>query len=510
MNKDDLKPQIPLSLIRPFDGLLSLRDSSDFIVNLLINESPRVIERTLDQFRYSIYSYVNASQYEVKNQIRYTDLLTLAFIKVRYPLIIDFFIKTINEILPSVATRDVELYLIKQEREKKPLNLIEWIEQVTQSTIPDNDRSIVQRLVAAVAFPYIERLNGNFDDKNKVKYEGTSSYAENLNDYLLSAPGQTVTKFNTSNQIYSEHIKNSKILQKLNLNDLYEYSRFLRFYTQNIASPKMNYDVLKVIADRIVTKKIKVKPLAIKETDLEAMIYEFSFQLLEVIENFGNDKSLFTNSVKEFKVMLLDDALPTGAKFQILNVWANNRRSPGADIHIRMDRAFSIILNSDKDIPSVIKKVFDQAEKRYFNGKDVIYRNEENFFYVLYQYWTGNNTDRNVIAKIQRVAKRGLIKYPDALEAYWSQIPYIKGTDDVNEQLRFDFPERNLELYMPLKTLVDCSSSIINKDEDLNNKIKYWSKVVKNPEEFEKYKNAKVIRNDDTTLHSVLIQRNLL
>ncbi len=144
----------------------------------------------------------------------------------------------------------------------------------------------------------------------------------------------------------------------------------------------------------------------------------------------------------------------------------------------------------------LIKYVLSEADERYFRGKKILYENEENFFYVLYQSWDGDKANSIMIEKIRKAAERDLINYKDAIKLYWQQYPEEK--NDFDQDLISSI-NKNSGIYMPLKTLIFLTKKAKIKDKTIKNKLKIWEKILRtNETEISK------IENDNNTLYSFL------
>lgn len=514
---EDLKPRNPISGLDPVDKFLDNDESMDFIMNLLIRESPRLNERILDHLSQRIHAFKTIKGNKIQNQIRFSDFLTLSYISIKYPYLIEFFKNTIHELLPPVTEslryERIGKQLDDKKEDKKP-DISGWITKATKYSFSlDEEKNIANKLVGAVSHMYFDRLAGKYDDVDKLKFDGSSSYPENLNDYLNIIPGYTSNEFTISHSILKQHSDSGRLSKDISVKDLYEYSRLLRHYARGSVQAGFNLEVAENILNFISTGKIKPDPRVVKDTDLQAIIYEFCFQLLEVVENADKGNIKLRDIIEVFKKSLRSNYLTIGAKYQILNVFANIEREPGADIHRRMDRAFDQMTAEDEKIKNVIRGVIRESEKLYFKGTTTIYEREENFFYVLYQYWSGNPLNADEIREIQEVAKRNLWEFPDAIRLYWDQFPHREGDKGIDDSLRLDFGDYKTELYMPLDNLLEATEKAklrFKDDPEFLKKVEYWTKIRSDKNEFNKFKERRKIKEDTSTLKAVLIRRGIV
>jgi len=511
---DKLEPELPPRLIDPIRQFLDdHKRSYDFIAGLLIEASPRIIQRTISSLKFFYQSFLTIDGQPRKKQIRFSDLLALNYIKIKYPFLIDYFINTIHEILPQSEAQKVARWVDhsvkKDQAAEKKKELSDKIIEVTGHQVLDYDKETIEKLVALVAYPYIEQLNERYEDKNKIYYEGTSSYAENLNDFLLLVADYTKTPYTAYHQIYSKHSKDINYPKNLKINNLLEYSRFIRDYITD-AKPEIHFSVATAITNAITQNKIKPQLRNVKDTLFDTAVYEFIFQLLETILHYDTDQNLLNSSINKFIEILLDKELNTGLKYIILNSFANNTRGGGSLIHQRLEEGFQKMLAQDENkIRDAVKYVFDEANEKYFDGRGIIYEKEENFFYVMYQGWSGKADQNKEIAKIREVANRDLEKYHDAIVLYWNRYPLKEGWKNFEDVLRnevFFADDRNHELYMPLTNLITISKEAGIEDLEIKKKIAFWQGITNHP----KYQEIAKLKDDPYTLRAVLISRGFL
>jgi len=197
------------------------------------------------------------------------------------------------------------------------------------------------------------------------------------------------------------------------------------------APQDLNIGVVDALGERLIKGKISLQPMNVGDTEYSEAIYQFVFQILAVAEK---DKSKETPDeglkiiMKILKKLLGSSTIHIGAKYIILNSLANNERGSRSSINQRLVDAFEKLLKYfEQDIQDLIKLVFEDSEKRYFSGKQVIYKYEENFFYTMYQGWSGSKEAKEEIDKIRNVAKRSLKQHPEAIKLYWSKYPLKEG-----------------------------------------------------------------------------------
>lgn len=259
-----------------------------------------------------------------------------------------------------------------------------------------------------------------------------------------------------------------------------------------------------------------LQPRAIASTMRDDAVYQFSFQILEVMEKAKSDKGANTEiglAIKLFKELLDSNEVDTGSKYKIINAFANTERSSGSDINYRLNKAFETMITFDKKgIYSAINNAFQQADKRYFTGAQIIYEKEEHFIYMLYQGWSGESSNNVEISRIREAAARDLYKYPDALDIYWSMFPYPPGTKYHNAAVKDDlrFGTQCNELYVPLRSLLEISGKAMIENAELREKVASWKEVASDPNQLKQYHNQYSLGDRKDTLASFLKRKNIL
>ena len=489
-------------------------DALGYVVGVLAEHSPRVITRVAIALEFFYGSFRDRTGGQQVNAIRFSDVVMLEFIKIRYPFLIEFFIKTIHLLVAQTERDNFGGYFIKKELEEKKVGLIGWIELITGKKLSEEEKINAEKYIGLVMHYYLDFLQRDYDTKNKIQYTGTTSYPEVMHDYLSLVSESIETGYRKYSQIYQQHTKakSNDTLLTLENKDLVGYARFLHDMWE--ASQDVNVGVMNELGERLVNGKIILQPMNVGDTEFDEAVYQFVFQILAVAEK---DKSKETPdgglqfASKVLKQVLDSSAINIGAKYIILNSLANNERGGGSSIHQRLEAAFEKLLKYFKqDITDLINSVFEDSEKRYFSGKQVIYKYEENFFYTMYQSWSGSKEARGEIDKIRNVAKRSLKQHPEAIKLYWSKYPLKEGWRDLDDVFRgdpfFSGSEVNNGLYMPLETLISITKQSRVDDKEIKAKVAFWEGVSKDP----RLQKSFELKDDFSTLKAVLMKRGFL
>ena len=503
----------PYAIGDPSRSFMDHKDAAEYTIALLREESPRVVSRVTTALDFFYGAFKNRAGELQKNAIRFNDIVTLEFIKIRYPYLMEFFVKTVSILVNQAEMNNIDAYFLKKELEEKKIGLIGWIELVTNKQIPDAEKEEVAKMIGLVMYYYFDFLNGDYDTKTKDKYFGTTSYPEVMSDYLSFTAEGMETNYRKNNMIYNKHRSNpAGVVVSLDNKDLVSYARFV--YDVSSAPINVHVDVIKELTSRIVGEKFKPDPVNVGDTALDEAIYQLTFQIVVLTEK-ERDSDVPSNNLKvafeSIRSILSSPKLNTGVKFIMLSSLVNNERGSGSSIHFRLENAFKRVLKHyEVELRSLIKAVFKEAKERYLIGNKVIYEYEENFFYTLYQGWSGSKDNQEEINQIRAAAKRGLVNNPEAIKLYWRKYPVGEGwtrlQDVFDNDHFFSMTDTNNPLYMPLETLITITKQSKIKDPEVLAKLKLWDKLKDEP----RIRDAAVIKEDQSTLKSFLLRSGYL
>lgn len=503
----------PHAIGDPSRSFMNHKDAMEYTIAVLRENSPRMISRITNALDFFYGAFKNRAGELQKNAIRFNDIITLEYIKINYPYLIDFFIKTVHVLVNQAEMHNIDAYFTKKELEEKKIDLIGWIELVTNRKIPEFEKPNVLKMVGLVMYYYFDFLTKDYDTKSKDKYFGTTSYPEIMCDYLSLMSEGIETNYRKNNRIYQKHKLNpSGFISSLDNKELLSYTRFL-FDVPN-APVQLNLDLTQELSDRIVTSKIEPDLMNVEDTALDEAVYQFIFQIVAITEKDRESDSPSDNLQKSFtalKTVLSSPKVNTGLKYIILSSLGNKERGSGSSIHFRLESAFKKILRHyDSEMREVIKLVFKEADERYLTGNKVLYKYEENFFYTLYQGWSGSKDAKEEIERIRNTAKRGLKNYPQAIKLYWRKYPVGEGWKTLNDVFEgdrfFSMQDTNNPLYMPLETLIAITKQAKIEDLEILAKLKFWESIKDEP----RLKELAIIKDDEATLRSYLIRNGFL
>jgi hypothetical protein len=368
-------------------------------------------------------------------------------------------------------------------------------------------------MVGLVMYYYFDFIKEDRYRETKDQYFNSTSYPEKMQDYLTLTSEGTETPYRKSNNLYQQHQEGKLKIKEMENNDLVSYARFI--YDIPDAKQEMNIEVLDELTKRIINKTITPKPLAIGDSVYDDALYQFIFQIVSIAEKERNNEVASDHLKKAFDLLkkVLSSSINVGAKYIILNSLSNNERGSGSSVHMSLISTFNKLYKFFPDeIKKLINAVFLDGQKRYFkkSARGIIYKTEENFFFLMYQNWSGLKENTEEINQIRKAAERGLKKYPDAIKIYWDRYPYQKGwtsfQDVIGADRFFLGGDKNSDLYMPINTLIKVTKQAKIKDEAIIAKMKFWSKIKDDPAVKQRY----TMEDDQSTLKSFLTRAGLL
>ncbi len=504
----------PNLILDPSSSFMKDEDALNHILYLIIEESsPRTISRIVSALDFFYGSFKNKAGELDKNAIRFSDIIALEYIKIKYPYLIDFFTKTIGVLVSQSDRNNLNAYLIHQHLKENKVDLIGWVESVTDKKFTDKEKPEILNMIGLVMHYYFDFIKEDRYKENKIDYVNSTSYPEKMRDYLTLISGGTETPYRKSNELYQQHQEGKLKIKEISNDDLISYARFI--YDVTNTKQEMNVEVLNELTDRIINKTIAPKPLAMGDSIYDDALYQFIFQIVSIAEKERNNDVASEHLKKAFECLrkVLSSSINVGAKYIILNSLSNNERGSGSSVHMSLIATFNKLYKFfPEGIKKLINAVFLDGQTRYFKkgARGVIYKTEENFFFLMYQTWSGLKDNIEEISLIRKAAERDLKKYPDAIKIYWDRYPYQKNwesSQDVLREDRFFFnSDKNSDLYMPINTLIKVTKQANIKDEAIISKMKFWSKIKDDPAIRERF----TIADDPSTLKSFLIKVGLL
>ncbi|MEZ4087016.1 MAG: hypothetical protein R3B71_01585 [Candidatus Gracilibacteria bacterium] len=262
----------------PISTYLNPKEGYDFMFELLCDESPRVVKRCTEELKFFYQTYTNIDGKPIPNAIVFCDILGLAYIKVKYPFVIDFFLKTVDHF--GIKT-EMSKFIFDQMYERKDRSLGDWIEEESGLKLNDFERDKILALVALVAWQYNKLTNRDSKNDDPEVIVNRTSYYKNLRgvlSFIGDSEGDHIRKYH---KIYLEHQRDDELPKDLTNINLLDYSHSLL----NVEGCKQIYriQVLEEILRRLIDGEIKLQLSTLEETEYKEAVYEFVFQCLETI-----------------------------------------------------------------------------------------------------------------------------------------------------------------------------------------------------------------------------------
>ncbi len=159
----------PNTISSPEDKFLDYKKALEYTIALLSENTPREIKRTINSLDFFYGSYKNTKGILSKNAIRFSDIVLLEYIKIKYPYLIDFFRNTIhiliNESEGGVSRGQVNTYFLRRNFEERNFSLIDWVEEFKKSKMSEVEKQDILKLIGLVAHSYVDFFKKNLNTK---------------------------------------------------------------------------------------------------------------------------------------------------------------------------------------------------------------------------------------------------------------------------------------------------------------------------------------------------------
>lgn len=489
------------------------KEMSGAVLGFITKETPRTIKRISNEISFA-YGFLRSDIY------RFPDLLIMSYVKIKFPILIDFFRKTINLISGYYNDEEIpsmQSYLNFKEYRERKMTVVQYIEaelsanEKEKEILEINQRSI-EAIMYIVGSRYCDALNyENPGDINKYRKARSLSYPFFMKNYLqfLQKPKKDYREI--YDEIFTKH-QNSGVIPEISNEDLLNYADFVKESPDNI---KEIMDILSEIVNRIVADKIDRKVCYTGDTIYKSAIYKIIFLVLYLIRTSKDSPEPDSKMQQAFKCLqnvLTSERVTVQAKYSILNSFVNNERGSGSEIHFELNDAFNRLNKYYRD---ELEKIIKDVMKEYLKYRDKsIYGYEENFFFVLFQSWSGDVDNVKEIEIIREIASNGLANNEDALNLYWAQYSYEekydRHIDDFPEYIERDFDfwmkSEHQALYLPLGVLCEITEKS-DIPEDIRKKFTFWDKIYK---QHKSWVDDKFKLISESTLCSVLINQGFI
>lgn len=450
------------------------------------------------------------------DEISWIDILALSFIKSRYPELIVFFERTVDYFEEkSTMNREFPLGVSRSDTREGSREVLDKFISTYIPGINDDNKAKYMSLIGLVAHFYIDKIqfkNSSNAEEKSLREQSTCSYSF-FKKYFLQK--KELDDFESGSlRLYKQLMNDfTQISNKENI-EIYKLSQFIRNKISLDTNSNFYIKLATEILDRFENGKLPFVGYDHSGNGIRVKLsYEFCYLLLWYIENTENSKKVKSTVTSLLTRFLESPIISFTSKFIVISAFVNHEKGGRGDVDFRFERAWKDVLGGKTNtvIVSAIKRVFNQYNKDFFTKRNKsIYDNEEHYSFVMYQYWSGDKDSKDV-AKIRKLAQRELIKHPDVIDHYWSNYPSVSELERKNSISSFTYSQTGtLNLYMPLKNLIDVSIGVKRISKVSRDKLLEWQKNFKRIQSIEKYKYIFSFKSANDTLRGLLKRENIL
>lgn len=470
-------------------GLLDDKKAHDWMMYQLLAQSPRTISKVLEQTDYFLSCFTRSQGQRNANQIRLSDLILFNYLKFKYPAAVKFLLNVHPLVFPEFhqfAGLRMERFFRqlgnKNKTEKTSFEKFfrSNIDKSVSDGINPSEIDEIQDLLAHICYPLIdfvrtideERSDLRHEYEDKPNYDYTLSQPENLWDALTLATDTTYV--NTDYLVTQRAAEDMKRDKKLPANIYDNYKRLLllagglrRYYPSDHLLSEYIADRL---AQMLINKtSIPRHPGALKsETPYSRATNMFATHLANyTAEDSASDETI-DEAFYTLKRVLEAPTVALESKIHLLNFFFVYAQSNESENVFNFDRAREKFEKRHSlEVRKLISDIVEHGIDEYLpEHEKSIYDYEENYFYTMYQLWSGDPEDRGGIEKIRKVANYQLDQHPKIVESYWQNL----------FQNRRGLAQ-NPGLYIEMKNLLDVTSRI-GLTEKVQSYVDYWTKEV--------------------------------
>lgn len=484
-------------------------DNSSFrlgaVVGLLSDLNLRAISRIVDSTYSICILFSRYERYVLEKNLPLSDVMALEYLGVCHPRVRKFLADKLYIFLSS----DWDVFEEKERLKERYKGFLEWFTDETGIVLTDSQKIEIVRLVKLSAYFYWDFFSKNKSETDYVeaRFE-TTSHPEYLADYfsLYYSSVQSIYKRNYS--IYEEHKKSgTEVLGKLSDEDLDGYSVFL--YRIHAEEYKIFLEVSNFLYERFHSiNKIQVG-INPRVLTFEGLYYSFAYSYANVIMNqikLSKKEEDFTTTFNNFNRFLSNEAFHFEPRFIMLNSLANKSRGGNSQIHLEMRVAFGSLLEKGRDrVKATVNNLF--AHFRLKVKQSNLLMEEQNFFFVIYQTWSGDASNQAEIDAIRKYVLECISYNPELLNFFWDQMPVRDEKNATVRDLTAHYHERNKSFYLSLKDLIETSRLYVSVLSNASrSKLSFWSGI--SSEDLRNFDSN--FSDDKTTLVASLIDQGLL
>jgi hypothetical protein len=485
--KVDLKAYWSQDMVSGSDfdnGRLDDKKAHDFMLQTLMKESPRSIKKILEDTERFLRVFIRYGK-RSPDQIRVSDLILLHYLKYKFPESIRFLYNTHYKVFPEFhnkfksgeISRMLSYFSRNRDDSENKVKFSDFFLQETGLETDQNSLHEIEKTISIICYPIIQYVNSLgkenpnilYEYSSKPNYDRTLGLPENMWDALKIATEdiQDGSEYLMTQrlEIYTNNHKKLPSTLVRNGTKLLVFARNMRrFYPGD-------YVVSRVLAQRI-AKVISTNGLIrrypgtlFSDSPYHNLLYVFTFHLSNYLNRDDADDSVVEEAYMLLKMVLESDETMLEGKLTIINtlfVYSQSNRNGSIELDNARKKIESLF---GVNVTDLIRKVMNEGLDKYMppKGKS-IYDYEENYFYALYQMWSGDPNDIDGIAKIRKVALNGLKSHHKVIGQYWEQRYQSKDT-------HLDNPSLQIELKDLIK--VTKEARLFNKYKQY---IEYWTK----------------------------------
>ncbi len=477
-------------------------DRLEVVLDLLSGKSLRFINRVFDSAFYKTEAFSRLNYYPLAGHLPLSDLLALELISLKYPRFYDFMYEKLDYFSGSISS-----YFRKDEVKKKYKSFVNWFEVESGVELDLYQREELLKLLQLCAFHYVEIFNNN--DRYSGRMEprsGTTSHPDYLRDYFTLQSGQNLDGKRRLYRIYLEHSdKKLTMIDSLEDKDFKDYIYFLRH--MQVTNPELFYDLMSRWKSRfahIKNRSVEPYPRDLSFDDIyDGFVYAYEVLILCLLELTKAD--VLSRVYAFFHEFVVDESNKFESRFIFLSGFVNRRR--GSGIHSELTNAFAKLrVGFASDVDRDIEVLFNQLRSMIGSGRNLLLE-EKNFFYVLYQSWSGRKDSGAELENMSKHVRKWLKEKPILVNHFWDQLPIEEKQWSNEFEIRQALHDRHPFTYLGIQELIAITRS--NKGhltQDNFQKFSFWymldDKLLMSVDEIRK--------EDASTLMSELLAQNLV
>lgn len=480
----------------PTQQWLNPVESLQFAINLLANATPRVAKKCINSAFSFSKSFFNKRDVEYRsNIIRFSDLILMEYIKIKYSFLFDFMNQTIEELLSMQKRSIFQMNFIDKQKVSQRISaasgetvisrnpkeiLHDWVKEVCPNA-KEEDLAISIQILSSVAFCYIEYCAVNFQQSLA---EDSLSYKRNLDEYLrLSSVNNKYERFD---KLYLEH-KATKgadigIFERLvTSQDLIDYA--LTICRIKDASVVVLLNTAKELWRRLKSNEIKFvkheySGVSLRKDAVLRIPLLLYLVLEDKLRNIDKDNE-GQEAIELFIDILKSSEVEVGLKIALLEYIKSTDVIGKPFSHEMLILFYQDLLKTKyaEKIKAAYKYVFEEFDKKYIDDGKNIYESEEDVFYVLFHIWSGR-VDKEKINKIHDVVQKGLDANFEVIQQLWKLLTDENGAKPLPGQHILAPNLNSVALYIQLDKLIEITKKVIKDDRELLQKASYYEKLL--------------------------------